>query len=520
MHRPASLPLAALVALATAVLLGAGLIFVIARSDSSAGNQLQGDVNCDSSIDSVDGLQVLRSVAGLPLTADCLDAAADVDCNDSADSVDALRILRYVAGLANSDVPGCLPIGENIEGTPTQSSVQTPTRTPAPPPGSATPTLGGTETPTSTPTGTTQPTPSASAYRLTASRIQTSWSDMVDFALIPGSPDEAAVARQSGEVWKVFLDGRAPALMGDLSGPVKHTGTEQGLLSLIFSPDFANDHRLYVYYTADACPETGASRCHHLSRLEINDGTFDPSGETVILEIPVPLNASNHNGGSLRFGHDGMLYVSVGDGGQGGDPLETGQDNTDLLGSVLRLNVTGQDTYSTPGDNPFAGPGNPGSDLVWAYGFRNPWRMSVDQLTGDIWLGDVGQNKWEEVDHMVAGGNYGWDCLEGFESYEPTGCPDPSAFVAPRAAYGHDGENQGVVGGYIYRGPGMPELNGWYIYADFASGRIWAVNPADNSAPILLVDTDEIIYSFAELADGKLLALTVGGGIMALERAP
>ncbi len=513
MHGP---PPLLLTALAAAVLLGAGLIFMIARSDSSAGNQLQGDVNCDSSIDSVDALQVLRSVAGLSLAADCLDAASDVDCNGSADSVDALRILRYLAGLPNSDVPGCPSIGENLEGTPAPSSVHTPT----PPPGSATPTPGVTATPVSTPSDTPQPTPRAGAYRLASSGIQTSWSDMVDFALVPGSPDEAAVARQSGKIWKVFRDGRPPVLMGDLSAVVEQSGSEQGLLSLIFSPDFVNDHRLYIYYTANACPQTGASRCHHLSRLEINGSSFDPGAEVIIMEIPVPLNASNHNGSSLRFGHDGMLYVSVGDGGQGGDPLETGQDNTDLLGSVLRLNVTGQDTYSTPGDNPFAGPGNPGNDLVWAYGFRNPWRMSVDQLTGDIWLGDVGQNKWEEVDHMVAGGNYGWDCLEGFESYEPTGCPDPSAFVAPRAAYGHDGENQGVVGGYIYRGPGMPELNGWYIYADFASGRIWAVNPADNSAPILLVDTDEIIYSFAELADGKLLALTVGGGIMALERAP
>jgi len=501
-----STPPAALAATGALFLL-AGLVFLVTRSGSSAVNEIQGDVDCNATVEAVDALHVLRSVAQLPVSAACLQASGDTDCDGKATSVDALRILRYVALLTVPVIAGCAGVGDNLNGGPT------PTATPSPSPGL-------TQTQGPTPSGTQPPTPPAAAYRLAGSGIQTSWSDMVDFALIPGSPAEAAVARQSGEIWKVFLDGRPPVLMGDLSAVVEQSGSEQGLLSLVFSPRFLNDHRLYVYYTANACPQTGASRCHHLSRLEINGSAFDPGAEVIIMEIPVPLNASNHNGGSLRFGHDGFLYLSVGDGGQGGDPLETGQDNTDLLGSVLRLNVTGQETIATPPGNPFAGPGDPGNDLVWAYGFRNPWRMSVDQISGDIWLGDVGQNKWEEVDRIVEGGNYGWDCLEGFASYEPAGCPDSSAFVAPRAAYPHDGENQGVVGGYIYRGPDLPELYGWYIYADFASGRIWAVNPADNSDPILLVDTDEVIYSFAELANGKLLALTVGGGIMALERAP
>jgi glucose/arabinose dehydrogenase len=235
----------------------------------------------------------------------------------------------------------------------------------------------------------------------------------------------------------------------------------------------------------------------------------------MVLDIPITHSEvkfqSNHNGGSIRFGQDGNLYLSVGDGGGGGDPSETGQDNTDLLGSVLRLNVTGEPTYAVPGDNPFAGGGDPGNDLVWAYGLRNPWRMSVDSDTGGIWLGDVGQGSREEVDQIVAGGNYGWDCKEGLSDYEIDGCPDDSAFVAPRATYGHGGGNQAVTGGYVYRGSDMPELDGWYIYADAYSGRFWAVNTVDTNAPVQLLDTIEFIYSFAELADGELLVLTLSG---------
>jgi len=231
----------------------------------------------------------------------------------------------------------------------------------------------------------------------------------------------------------------------------------------------------------------------------------------VVLEIPVPLNAANHNGGSLRFGQDGKLYLSVGDGGGGGDPLETGQDNTDLLGSVLRLDVVGQDTYAIPGDNPFAD-GDPGADLVWAYGLRNPWRMNVDSLNGEIWLGDVGQGEREEVDRIVSGGNYGWNTLEGNNCYDPqSGCTAPRGYVAPRADYGHGGGNQAVAGGYVYRGAAMPELYGHYIYADTYSGRIWAVNTEGADPPVELMNTDEFIYSFAELADGGLLVLTANG---------
>ena len=263
MRRPSLLALLGLAAVAIAV--AALVAFAIPRSKSAAENELQGDVDCNALVDSVDALHTLRSVAELPQTADCLDAA-DVDCDDDKDAVDALRTLRYIVQLANPVVAGCAPIGGPLAGTPT------PTTTPS----------GG--TPTATPT----PTPTATAppggYQLAASGITTAWGDILDFALIPGSPGEAVVIRQGGELWRVFLGGSPPppALYGDLNVPVKSSGNEQGLLSLAFSPDFQNDGQLYVYYTAQTC--TAGTRCHHLSRVTVTAADIDESSEVVVLE--------------------------------------------------------------------------------------------------------------------------------------------------------------------------------------------------------------------------------------------
>jgi hypothetical protein len=237
------------------------------------------------------------------------------------------------------------------------------------------------------------------------------------------------------------------------------------------------------------------------------------ASETVVLEITqLPAAEDNHNGGRALFGPDGYLYLSTGDGGGGGDPGETGQNNTDLLGSVLRINVTGEATYTVPADNPFVGVA--GADEVWAYGLRNPWRFSFDRVSGELWLADVGQSNWEEVEEIVKGGNYGWDCYEGFVSYEPAGCP-PSGFQFPRAVYGH-GSGCSVTGGYVYRGTLLPHLYGWYVYADYCSGRIWAVNPLDSSAAVQLVDSPQQIASFAERPDGELLVLAFNNTIYRL----
>ena len=499
MHRP-STPV--LVSLAAALVAVAGLVFLIVRSESSAESDTQGDVDCDTVVSSVDALHVLKSVAAIPTTADCLDAAADVDCDEAVDSVDSLRILRYVVQLPNPAVSGCPAIGEPLAGGSTPTATPTPTSTPiqsvtATP--TATPTTSSSELPTAAPT----PTPPAEGYVLLESGIVTGWGDMLDFALIPGAPGEAVVIRQRGELWRVFLDGRPPVSFGDIQS-LLNSGGEEGLLSLAFSPNFQADGRVYVYYTR------GLTNPSVLSRFPATASLMDTQSETVILEIPQPY--SNHNGGSVRFGHDGYLYLSLGDGGSTGDPQNRAQDKDSLLGKVLRLDVTGENTYAIPADNPFVGA--PGRDEIFAYGFRNPWRMSVDRQTGDIWLGDVGQGEWEEVDKVALGGNYGWRCYEGFAEYDQSCSANQSDYVFPRAAYGHGGgfdKNQAITGGYVYRGNDMPELAGWYVYGDAYSGRIWAVNTADNSDPVLLVNTDEFIYSFAELDDGELLVLTASG---------
>ncbi|HET9477482.1 MAG TPA: PQQ-dependent sugar dehydrogenase [Dehalococcoidia bacterium] len=352
------------------------------------------------------------------------------------------------------------------------------------------------------PAGSTRADIAGAGYRLTPVLPEAAWDDMLEFALIPGTENEAVISRQNGEIWRVSLDGSSgPTLFGNLD-PIVESGGEQGLLSLAFSPSFQSDGRIYVYYTRGS-PDPSV-----LSRFQATPACLDTASETVIIKIPQPY--ANHNGGDIVFGQDGYVYLSLGDGGSGGDPHNNAQNPDSLLGKVLRLDVTGQDTYAIPPDNPFADGGGLGE--IYAYGLRNPWRMSMDRLTGDIWLGDVGQNAWEEVDRIRLGGNYGWRCYEGFERYNFDGCStDSGDYVFPRIAYPQGAANRAVAGGYVYRGSAIPGLSGRFIYADSYSGRIWAVNTTDESDPVELMDTGEFIYGFAELADGELLVLTAKG---------
>ena len=339
-----------------------------------------------------------------------------------------------------------------------------------------------------------------------------SFNQIVDFAIIPGTnAAEAIVLSQTDErILHVSLTGAfAPIVYGDLSGYVGGGGSEEGLLSAAFSPDFPNDRRIYVYYTQGAPAPTV------LSRFNVQGAAIDTGNETRILEVPD--FASNHNGGRVLFGPDGYLYLSLGDGGGGGDPQESGQDTDSLRGKMLRLKVTGEDRYSIPPDNPFVGTG--GLDEIWAYGLRNPWRYSFDRATGELWVGDVGQGSFEEVDLVVRGGNYGWDCFEGFSTFESNGCP-AEGFQFPRAVYGtHDGGSCSITGGYVYRGAALPELVGQYVFADYCSGLIWTLDAANPSAqPVLIIDSEHHISSFAELPDGELLVLTFSNAIFRLGR--
>ncbi len=275
----------------------------------------------------------------------------------------------------------------------------------------------------------------------------------------------------------------APTTFLDIEGLVDDAGNEQGLLGLAFHPDYATNGFFYVNYTRD--PGAGLDRTV-IARYSVSAGDpdlADPSSATTLLEIEQDF--SNHNGGNILFGPDGYLYAGMGDGGGGGDPNNRAQNLSSLLGKMLRIDVDSAargggvapdcglvGNYTIPADNPFVGA--TGCDEIWSYGLRNPWRFSFDRLTGDLLIGDVGQNAWEEIDFEPAGAgglNYGWDCKEGSSNY-PGGSTCTGPLVDPILEYSH-GSGCSVTGGYRYRGSRIAGLGGTYLYADYCTGQIW-----------------------------------------------
>ncbi|MCC6301434.1 MAG: PQQ-dependent sugar dehydrogenase [Gammaproteobacteria bacterium] len=263
---------------------------------------------------------------------------------------------------------------------------------------------------------------------------------------------------------------RTPFL--DISDRVGSNGGEQGLLGIAFPPDYATKGYFYADYT-DTGGDTVVARFH---RLGANPDTADPDSEEILLRVAQPY--ANHNGGQLAFGPDGYLYIALGDGGSGGDPQGNGQSLATLLGKILRIDVEqdpGAEAYLVPPDNPFVGVTGARPE-IWAYGLRNPWRFSFDRLTGELYIADVGQSRYEEIDVQPAAGggeNYGWNLMEGMHCY-PANVPtcDTTGLTPPVAEYSHDGGDCSVTGGFVYRGAEYPGLQGTYLYGDFCSGRI------------------------------------------------
>jgi glucose/arabinose dehydrogenase len=295
---------------------------------------------------------------------------------------------------------------------------------------------------------------------------------------------------------KVFLD---------ITDRVGVTNDEEGLLSLAFHPDYAENGELYVWYSAQN-PKRGV-----LSRFSRGEDeiTADKSSERVILEVREPWG--NHNGGTVLFGPDGMLYLGIGDGGAANDPHNNGQNKNTLLGSIIRIDInnsTPEKPYTIPPDNPLVGVSGT-SDELWAWGLRNPWRMSFDRATGKLWTGDVGQNAWEEVDIIERGGNYGWKLREGRHEFRNTGGEIPIT-IDPVHEYGRRSGGS-ITGGYVYRGTEIPELVGTYIFSDYLSRKIWILRrqegeESEYESVRIARKTPVAIASFGETPSGEILA--------------
>jgi glucose/arabinose dehydrogenase len=325
------------------------------------------------------------------------------------------------------------------------------------------------------------------------------------------------VVEQGGRIW-VLRDGmRLQTPFLDISELVSREAlspigfTERGLLGLAFDPDYARNGRFYINYT----DRSGTSVIARYRVSANNPDLADPDSAQILLIVPQPF--ANHNGGHLEFGPDGYLYVSLGDGGSGGDPQNHGQNLGTLLGTILRIDVSGDGDYAIPDDNPFID--QPGAmPEIWAYGLRNAWRFSFDAATGDLYIADVGQNLWEEINFQPAdspgGENYGWNWFEGSAVYRGGG--DPSAVVMPVAEYTRN-EGISVTGGYVYRGTQIPALVGYYVYGDFGSGNIWTLRRDDAGvwqSHLLMRAQGRAISSFGLDEAGELYLVDYGGTVL------
>jgi len=339
---------------------------------------------------------------------------------------------------------------------------------------------------------------------------------------LEGPVDVADAGDGSGRLFVVEQAGRIRIVDGtklvkrpflDIAARVK-SGGEQGLLGLAVHPAFPNDPRFFVNYT-DLKGDTVVSEF----RVDAPDRDIaDPKSERILLRIHQPF--ANHNGGAVVFGPDGMLYVATGDGGSGGDPLGNGQKMDTLLGKILRIDVGGPvagtgKPYRIPAGNPFVGVTGALPE-IWLTGLRNPWRIRFDAETGDLWIGDVGQSAWEEIDVARAGTkglNFGWNRMEGFDCYSPSKGCDRQGLTMPIAEYGHD-LGCAVIGGVVVRGSGQSLLDGRYVLADSCSGNLWTIDPAgdERREPSLAGRWRGSISSIAQAEDGTVLATDLQHG--------
>ncbi len=415
--------------------------------------------------------------------------------------------------------------GGSLTPTPAPSPAETPTPTPAPTP---------TPVPTSTPAPSPSPEPALTRVANPACVAPANAAEIGEYALeplfdnpmlsglvgmkqAPGDNAHWYALLRGGEIRQFGPDLGSGSGESFLTLEGVQSNGEMGLLGFAFDPDYDKNGLLYVSYNDE--DNGGAST---ISRLEVNGDTVDTASELPLLVLDQP--ASNHNGGDLHFGPDGHLYASFGDGGGADDQFHHGQNTQSWHGAVLRLDVsdTQATQYRIPDDNPFVGSSNVLPE-IYAYGLRNPWRFSFDQVSGDLWLADVGQDRWEEVNRVRAGDNLGWPIMEGEECFQSSTC-DTLGLTLPEAVYPLNDGQCAVSGGYVYRASRLSELNGYYLYGDYCSGRIWALDTAGKEAePLLVADAHFNIGGFAQGHDGDVYVLNLNGsagnGVMRLVRS-
>jgi glucose/arabinose dehydrogenase len=380
-------------------------------------------------------------------------------------------------------------------------------------PPSPTPTAPGTETPSTT--SLASPTPTAVPSPTTPGSIDLELvAEGLESPLFAGHAGDGSgrlfVLEQAGRI-RVVRDGRlvrTPFL--DIAGRIS-AGGERGLLGLAFAPTFATDGRFFVDYT----DREGNTVVSEFRAPDPAADRADPGSERVLLQIDQPFG--NHNGGALATGPDGLLWIATGDGGSGGDPQGNGQSLDTLLGKLLRIDPrpAAGAPYGIPADNPFVDRAGARAE-IWAYGLRNPWRFSFDRASGDLWIGDVGQGAFEEVDRWPAGSpggpNFGWSTMEASACFDPAEGCDRAGLVLPVAEYGHD-RGCSITGGYVYRGVGVPGLAGTYLYADYCAGTIWGLEAAAGKpAPRVLFDSGLSVASFGEDEAGEIYVVDLAGG--------
>ena len=345
------------------------------------------------------------------------------------------------------------------------------------------------------------------------------------------SSDTLFIAEQFGQI-KTVIDRKKYSVLIDLSSEVHNPrmpGDERGLLGMALDPEFTKNRKFYVNYVNKENVTIIAS-----FKLKANELIADLNSKKIILEIPQPY--SNHNGGQLAFGHDKYLYIGLGDGGYAGDPKLNGQNKNSLLGTILRIDVNGEDPYEIPIGNPFEKM-NKAKKEIWCYGLRNPWRFSFDRLTGDLYIGDVGQNNWEEINYLSLSypnkNNFGWNVMEGGHCYNSNDDCKQTKYVSPIFEYPNNAnyiktligwkQNKAkgcsVTGGYVYRGKNIVSIKGMYFFGDYCTGKIWSFKVKDGSAEDFIewnisgIKDELYISSFGEDGLGELYIIDHTGKV-------